>query len=385
MKKLISVLIAVIVTAFGATMTVGAVSDNAPKTTDISAKAAVLIEAKSGRVIWGKNENTRLPMASTTKIMTTVIALESGDLDSEFTVDTDAVHTEGSSMGLREGDIVSLRDLCIGMLLPSGNDAANSTAVRIGGDIPTFAGMMNAKAAELGLSDTHFVTPSGLHDPDHYSTAYDMSVLAAYALKNPDFAAICSEQTIKLSFGNPPYDRWLTNTNKLLAQYEGCIGVKTGFTDEAGRCLVSAAERNGVTLICVTLNAPDDWNDHAKLYDHGFAVTSIGEYTENIEYSPALAGGIADSVRLIPERVPTYAIIEGQTSDISHKIIAPPMLYAPLKAGRACGEVIIYDGGREIDRIPLVTAESAASADRKPPEKSLKYKIIVFIKELLFD
>lgn len=390
MKRLISVLTSFMLAAFFAVPVCAAPSaeiGSSLKENDISARSAVLIEANSGRVIWGKSENTRLPMASTTKIMTTIIALESGDLDTEFTVDSAAVHTEGSSMGLREGDIVSLRDLCIGMLLPSGNDAANSAAVRLGGDIPTFAGMMNSKAAELGLSDTHFVTPSGLHDPEHYSTAYDMSRLAAYALKDPDFAAICGEQTIKLSFGDPPYDRWLTNTNKLLGQYGGCIGVKTGFTDEAGRCLVSAAERDGVRLVCVTLNAPDDWNDHAKLYDHGFSRTILREYTENIEYFPALAGGIGDSVRLVPERTPTYTEIIGQTSDISHRMIAPPMLYAPLQAGKACGEVVIYDCGREIDRIPLAVAESAAAAETSetsPPEKSLKHKIIDFFKDLLF-
>lgn len=356
-----------------------------PSDGDISAKASVLIEAKSGRIIWGKNENTRLPMASTTKIMSTIIALESGDLDTEFTVDSGAVHTEGSSMGLMEGDIVSLRDLCIGMLLPSGNDAANCTAVRLGGDIPTFVGMMNAKAAELGLCDTHFVTPSGLHDPGHYSTAYNMSLLAAYALENPDFAEICGSSNMKLSFGDPPFNRWLTNTNKLLERYDGCIGVKTGFTDEAGRCLVSAAERNGIRLVCVTLNAPDDWNDHAKLYDYGFSQTALKEYTENIEYCPALAGGMSDSIRLVPVHTPTYTEITGQTADITFKIAAPPMLYAPVQAGSKCGEAIIYDNGREIDRIPMVAAESAPVSGVKAPKKRARDKIIDFLKDKLFS
>lgn len=357
----------------------------APARDDISAKAAVLIEADSGRVIWGKSENSRLPMASTTKIMTTVLTLESGDLDAEFTVDSAAVNTEGSSMGLTEGDIVSKRDLCIGMLLPSGNDAANCAAVRVAGDIPSFAALMNAKAAELGLSSTHFVTPSGLHDPNHYSTACDMAKIAAYALKNSDFAAICGEQSIKLSFGNPPYDRWLTNTNKLLKKYDGCIGMKTGFTDEAGRCLVSAAERDGVTLICVTLNAPDDWNDHIKLFDYGFTQVHMEEFAGKIEYSPDLAGGYSDTLTLVPEYTPKYAVINGQEADISFSITAPPMVYAPVESGKKIGTVTIYDDGKEIDRIPMVAAESAAIYKGEPKEKSISEKIIDLIKEKLFS
>lgn len=323
-------------------------------------------------------------MASTTKIMSVLLTLESGDLDTEFTVDSYAVNTEGSSMGLCEGDIVSKRDLCIGMLLPSGNDAANCAAVRVAGDIPSFAEMMNDKAAQLGLGSTHFVTPSGLHDDKHYSTARDMSLLAAYALKNPDFAAICSEPSVKLSFGNPPYDRWLTNTNKLLSKYEGCIGIKTGFTDEAGRCLVSAAEKNGVTLICVTLNAPDDWNDHIKLYDYGFSVTHRAEYTENIECTVSLAGGVSDSLRLIPEHVPEYTCIDGQENDISCKIIVPQMIYAPVEKGRVIGILAVYDGGREICRIPMTAAENAAASDAVPPKKNILDSFKDFIKEKLF-
>lgn len=355
-----------------------------PSENDISAKAAVLIEADSERIIWGKCENTRLPMASTTKIMSTVIALESGDPDSEFTVDSGAVHTEGSSMGLREGDKVSLMDLCIGMLLPSGNDAANCTAVRVSGSIPEFVDRMNAKAAGLKLTDTHFVTPSGLHDPEHYSTAYDMARLAAYALNIPEFADICGSSTKKLSFGNPPYNRYLTNTNKLLDRYEGCIGVKTGFTDEAGRCLVSAAERNGVRLICVTLNAPDDWNDHEKLYDYGFSQTQIKEYPVSIEYSPALAGGITDKIRLVPEETPVYTEVKGQESHITCRIAAPPMIYAPVQQGTRLGEVILYDDDKEIGRIPMVAAESAPRSSALPPKTSIKDRIVTKIKEKLW-
>ena len=350
----------------------------------VSAKAAVVIESGTGKVVFGKNENMKLPMASTTKIMSTLLTLESGDLDSEFIVDSEAVKTEGSSMGLREGDIVSKRDLCIGMLLPSGNDAANCAAVRVAGDTESFADMMNAKASQLGLVSTHFVTPSGLHDDAHYSTAYDMAQLTSYALKNPDFAQICSQKSMKLSFGNPPYDRWLTNTNKLLDRYEGCIGVKTGFTDEAGRCLVSAASRNGVTLICVTLNAPDDWNDHAKMFDYGFSRVSSVPLEADRYYFTDLVGGVSDTIRLCPERTPMCPVINGQTPNVTWKITVPRMVYAPVEKRRKIGELVLMCSGREIDRIPLLAAEGAEICTGKPYEPTVKERIVDKIKELLF-
>ncbi|MGN1089756.1 MAG: D-alanyl-D-alanine carboxypeptidase family protein [Huintestinicola sp.] len=356
------------------------------ETEDISAEAAIVIDADSGRVIREKNSKVRLPMASTTKIMTVLLTLESGDLDTEFVVDPVAVNTEGSSMGLKEGDIVSKRDLCIGMLLPSGNDAANCAAVRVGGDMESFVNRMNVRASELGLRSTHFVTPSGLHDDDHYSTARDMALLAAEAIRNPDFLEICSSQRMKLSFGNPPYDRWLTNTNKLLAAYEGCIGVKTGFTDEAGRCLVSAARRNGVTLICVTLHDPDDWNDHKKLLDYGFAKTCRRDVEMPVSFTADVAGGTADTVELVPAQTPQYTEIFGVKNNISVKINVPQMLYAPISEGTEAGYAVIYDGEREISRIPMKAAKSVPRKITEPEnvKKPLSERITDFFKELLF-
>ncbi len=383
MKRILSLLTAVIISlAFAADICALSPQSDKP---EISAKAAVLIEAGSGRIIFGKSENQKLPMASTTKIMTTLLTLESGELDTEFTVDSTAVHTEGSSMGLREGDIVSKRDLCIGMLLPSGNDAANCAAVRVAGDIPSFAEMMNTRALQLGLVSTHFVTPSGLHDDEHYSTAYDMAMLTSYALKNPDFSQICSQKYIRLSFGDPPYDRSLTNTNKLLSRYDGCIGVKTGFTDEAGRCLVSAAQRNGITLICVTLNAPDDWNDHTKLFDYGFGRTENVPVDAGGYFETALAGGFTDVLSLIPERTPVYPRIKGAKQNISWKIVVPPMVYAPVEKGRKIGFMVIYDNGRELDKIPLLSAEAAPFAEGEPQKPSVTDRITDFFKKLLFS
>lgn len=227
---------------------------------DISASAAAVVELSTGKLLYGKNEEASMTMASTTKILTALLTLEYGDLDTEFTVDSNAIMVEGSSMGLQKGDRVTLRTLACGMLLSSGNDAANAAAVRIAGSLPEFAALMNQRAAQLGMTGSSFVTPSGLDAEGHFSTALDMAKLACAALRNEDFRAICSQTSMKVQFGSPPADRWLKNHNKLLTTYEGCIGVKTGFTKLSGRCLVSAAERDGVTLVCVTLKAPNDWD-----------------------------------------------------------------------------------------------------------------------------
>lgn len=381
MKRVCALLTAAVMTVFCSADVSAAAAKPAEK--DISAKAAVLIEASTGTVIWGKCEKQKLPMASTTKIMSTILTLESGDLDSEFVVDSGAVKTEGSSMGLREGDIVSKRDLCIGMLLPSGNDAANCAAVKVGGSMEGFADMMNAKAAKLGMTSTHFVTPSGLHDDNHYSTAADMALLTSYALKNPDFREICSSKTMKLQFGDPPFDRWLTNTNKLLSKYEGCIGVKTGFTDEAGRCLVSAAEKNGVTLICVTLNAPDDWNDHAKLLDYGFSIAesvNIGSKS----YSCTAEGGDRNSITLVTQRDIILPKINGKTADVTFTAAVPQRIYAPVSEGESLGLLTVKSGGRIIDEIPLISSESLLQKGGESYEPPLISRAVDHLKELLF-
>ncbi len=248
----------------------------------IAARAAVVVEYETGQVIYEKNSDMKLPMASTTKIMTTLLTLESGDIDEWFTVDSEAIKVEGSSMGLTEGKVVTKRILCYGMMLPSGNDAANASAVAVAGSIEAFVDLMNKKAENFGLLDTHFVTPSGLDDytDEHYSTALDMANLTRLALSDETFREICGTGSICLESGNGE-SFWLSNSNKLLSSCDGVIGVKTGFTDKAGRCLVSACERDGVTLICVTLSDPNDWYDHTNLYDYCFsmvgAVTHICE------------------------------------------------------------------------------------------------------------
>ncbi len=311
----------------------------------VSAESAVLIDAVTGRVIYAENENEKRPMASTTKIMTTLLCLESGDLDEQFTVDSEAIKVEGSSMGLCEGDVVTKRILCYGMLLPSGNDAANATAVKLAGDISSFSEMMNNRAKEIGMKNTNFITPSGLHDENHYSTAYDMAILTREALKNPDFSAICSQCEITTEYGNPPYRRTLYNTNKLLSMYEGCNGVKTGFTDEAGRCLVSVCEKDGVKLIAVTLFAPDDWNDHKKLFDYGFSKVKCYKTDKKpFEKKISVVGGEKDFVSLSSENDGKLALFDGEYKNIKKVVKTPAFLYAPVFEGEKIGEIDYYIG-----------------------------------------
>ncbi len=336
---------------------------------ETSAKSSVLISADTGEIICSENFSEMLPMASTTKIMTTLLCLESGGLYDEFTVDSDAIHVEGSSMGLVDGDIVTKYALCVGMLLPSGNDAANATAVKLAGSQEKFAEMMNDKAAELGLSHTHFVTPSGLEGEGHKSSAYDMAMLAREALKNEVFRSICSSESMAVEFGDPPYKRWLKNTNKLLSMYDGVYGVKTGFTDEAGRCLVSACERDGINLICVTLNDRNDWDDHMALYDFGFETAKTMDVTIPDSYTARLAGSDKTSLKLKAEADPLpVTTLSEDGSEFSFEVIAPPFVYAPVAEGDEVAELRLNYKGREVERIPLFAAENAEYST--VPEKS---------------
>lgn len=346
---------------------------------DISAASAVLIEYATGNVIYEKNAYEQRSMASTTKIMTTLLCLESGELDDSFAVDSEAIMVEGSSMGLVKGDIVTKRDLCYGMLLPSGNDAANATAVRISGSIDKFSDMMNERAEKIGMKNTYFVTPSGLEaDGQHYSTAYDMALLTREALGNPDFREICGSSSASVKFGNPPYSRTLYNTNKLLNMYEGVIGVKTGFTDEAGRCLISACERNGIMLVCVTLNAPDDWNDHMKLYDYGFANTELCTAGGNEYFKVDIVGSDKDTISVVPSDEITYGKISGsQKDEISVKLRISPFLYAPINYGDTVGTAEYYCNNILIGVSDVRTAENAEV-------KTIEENFIDKIKNVLF-
>lgn len=317
----------------------------------VSAVSAVVIEAETGTVLWEQNAYEHRAMASTTKIMTAILTIEAGDLDKEFTVDPYAIMVEGTSMGLLEGDRVSRRDLLYGILLPSGNDAANAAAVSVAGSMEKFAELMNAKAQELGLSDTHFVTPSGLDADGHYTTAYDLAQLTAYAMKNEVFREVVCCKSAQVEFGNPPYQRTLYNSNKMLARYEGAIGVKTGFTDNARRCLVSAAERDGVTLVAVTLNAPDDWNDHTKMLDYGF--TQVSSYPLETTVSARVnVAGTGQSVGVYADSA-SLSLKPAQRERLERRVLLPRMVYGSVEKGSELGCVEFFLDGKLVKTCPL--------------------------------
>ncbi len=345
----------------------GGVRANAQVST--SAKASVLIEATSGEVISAQNEHERLPMASTTKIMTTLLTLEQGKdrLDEQFTVDSDAIMVEGTSMGLQKGDTVTLRALCVGMLLASGNDAANAAAVKIGGNTDNFVKLMNKRAEQIGMQNTSFETPSGLDGESHYSSAYDMALLAREAIKNDDFLAICSSKSLKTEFGNPTSTRYFTNHNRLLTSYEGAIGVKTGFTKKAGRCLVSAATREGVTLIAVTLGAPNDWQDHKRLFDYGF---SLAEKVDlDSDFSSINLSVVGAEQKTIPFEVsnaPQAVVLSGQKDGITRKIYASSINYAPIYKGQKLGYVCYFVGDKNICTVDLIASQDIPKVEYKP-------------------
>lgn len=355
---------------------------------DISAKSYILIEKDTKNIIASSNENEKLPMASTTKIMTTILALESGNLNEHFKVEEDWVKVEGSSMGLLGGDTVTMLDLCYGMMLPSGNDSANVVAMKLAGSLENFATMMNEKAKEIGMKNTNFTNPSGLYNEKHYSTAFDMAILTRYALNNPKFKEICSTDKKQLEFGNPPYKRTLTNHNRLLKSYDNCIGVKTGFTKKAGRCLVSAVEKDGITLIAVTLNAPNDWKDHTKLFDFGFDNINTKEYylkTEDIYLD--VVGGKNKKVKTEPRVSEIKTILNNQQiNNIHEKIIVDKFLYAPVKKGDIVGKLqLVYKDNiiKEIDLLSKENIDYKSKVEVISEDKNWLQKLIQPIKDWL--
>ncbi len=247
----------------------------------VSAEAAVVMDAQSGRILFAKNAQKRMKIASVTKIMTAILAIERGDLDRVVTVSPNAVRVEGSSIYLKPGDQIPLRTLLYGLMLRSGNDAALAIAEEIGGSVEGFVYLMNEKVEYLGLENTHFNNPHGLDDPEHFSSAEDLAKITAYALKNPTFREIVKTKVITTEWAEESWRNRFYNKNKLLQMYPWADGVKTGYTKKSGRTLVSSATKNGQQLVAVTLNDPNDWLDSIKMFEYGFseypAVTFLSE------------------------------------------------------------------------------------------------------------
>ena len=320
----------------------------------LSSASAVVIEADSGEVLYAKDPHTARPMASTTKLMTALIAAETLPLDTEITVTGSAVAVEGSALGLRAGDKIFLSDLLTGLLLESGNDAANMTAEAVAGDLPAFALRMNQKAAALGMKDSCFVTPSGLDAPGHAASAYDMALLGRAVLRHPFLKEVCATKSTTVWFGNPKREIYVRNHNRLLTLSKDCIGMKTGFTKKAGRCLVSAAERGGITIVVATLNGGDYWNDHKKLYEYAFSrLERVPLSLPTLDFLPVVGGTVKD-IPLTLETPPAVTLRAGKGEEIKTEIRLPRFVWAPVAAGEQVGEITYTLGDRVLVQLPIL-------------------------------
>ena len=358
MLKKTFIIITVLLAVFVAPVCVSALEKD-----DISAVSAVLYYPDGDEILFEKNSDAKRSMASTTKMMTSLLALETCTPMLKTRITAEMINVEGTSSGLKENDIVSLRDLVYCMMLESGNDAANAVALTLCDDFDSFADAMNQRAAQIGMKDTCFVTPSGLDAGNHYTTAYDMALLAAECLKNREFTAISSEKKHTVFFDDSEKTVTLYNHNKLLQSYDGCIGIKTGFTKKSGRCLVSAAERNGVMLVAVTLNAPDDWNDHTKMLDYGFGkISSVNADSSFPGLNVRVTGGEEQSVTVSGDDFMLHLTNEMQ--QIERKIYLDKFLYAPVEKGEITGYAEYVQNGKIIGRTVL-RADSTIEIKKK--------------------
>ena len=318
-----------------------------------SGSAQIVIEAGSGRVLYSYNKDMRLEMASTTKIATAIVALENADVDSSVRITREMTGIEGSSIYLKEGEVWKLRDLLYGLMLQSGNDAATAIAIAAGGSVSGFSDMMNAFAKDLGLSNTHFDNPHGLHSETHYTSAHDLAKITAYALENPLFAEIVSSKTHEVDLGNSG-KRYIYNKNKLLSSFDGANGVKTGYTTDSGRCFVGAAKRNGMQLVSVVLNCPDMWNRTATILNNAFREYEyyrIGDSSKNLD--EFCVGGENISLRL--ESDIYYPLKNGESENFRYEFKPLDKYPGEVCAGEAVGTLNVYDDNRLIFSRKVIT------------------------------
>lgn len=320
---------------------------------DVSAKSCVLMY-EDGQCIYEKNADERQLIASTTKIMTSIICIEKLKLDNTVKIKPEYCLIEGSSMYLEAGERYTVRDLLLGLLLASGNDAALALADYAAGSEQAFAELMNEKAETLGMSNSHFVNPHGLDAKGHYSSAKDMAKLMLYCIENKTFRELVSCYSVNVK-GNV-----LTNHNKMLKTYPGCIGGKTGFTAAAGRCLVSCAEKNGMRFVCVTLSAPDDWNDHIKLYDYAFSQYMLKNISNEAKFDIPVISGSKKTVSVMPKT--DVQILVNHKAGFEIKTEFPVFIFAPVKIGETAGKICVIIKDNVVAEIPLVYAENVAAA-----------------------
>ena len=342
LKKLVCVLL-----ALAALRAPCAFAEGEPR---VSASAAVVMAA-DGTVIYAKQPDERRLIASTTKLMTALVVLERAELDAEVEILPGWCGAEGSSLYLHQGDRVSVRELLTGLLLASANDAAEALACYTAGSVESFAALMNEKDAELGLENTHYVNPHGLDAEGHYSTARDLANLMLACLDEPELAAILRQR-----YGTAA-EQSFENHNKLLWRLPGCLGGKTGYTQAAGRCLVSCAEREGTRFVCVTLNDPDDWEDHERLYAWAFENYVNLSVTENLRYAVPVLSGDREALDAVPARELRLLVRRGEEPALVAEL--PRFVFAPVRAGSEAGRLLLLSDGAELASVPLVYAEGA--------------------------
>jgi D-alanyl-D-alanine carboxypeptidase len=330
------------------------------------ARAAALIDVESGRLLYSSRGDEPMLIASLTKIMTALVAIENGDLSSKVKVGKNAFAKEGSSLYLKQGEEMTLEDMLYGLMLRSGNDAATAIAEHVGGSEQGFVYLMNAKAEELNLTHTHFANPHGLDAEGHYSSANDLAVLTAYALHNPIFKEIVATKEKTADNPNEKWDYKWSNKNKMLRLYEGADGVKTGYTKKALRCLVSSATRNGQQLVAVTLNDGNDWNDHSALLDFGFNHYPLKTLVER--------GDAVSGYTLVTGKDFAYPLGQGEEDRLVTKLVLSQEKSTAEEVRTSSfglkGVLIMQLGGREIGRVPVYTPSQLPP---EPPAYTKKY------------
>ena len=329
----------------------------------IEAQAAILMDAKTGQILYEKNSHARNAPASTTKVLTAIIAIESGHLDDEVKVSSRAANTAGSSMHLSSGQIISMRELVTGLLLRSGNDAAVAIAEHLAGTVEDFVTLMNQKAQLLDATASHFANPHGLTAPGHYSTAFDLAWISRYALTNPIFATIVNTKETNIEWldrRGKEHDQSLRNTNKLLWLLEEADGVKTGTTNQAGPCLIASATRGNQKLIAVVLHDHSRWVDSMKLLKYGFDSFDLYEYANknDILGSIPVEGGLSPTIDAVVSNIASLVVPSADYEHITVSVDIPEKINAPVYQGQKIGEIVFFVRQQAVKTVDIVSAQT---------------------------
>ena len=373
-------------------------SSEISKEPTINSRAAIIYDRTSGTILFGKNEDEKRKMASTTKIMTAIVVLENSNLDDIVTVSSKAAGTGGSRLGLKTNDKISVRDLLYGLMLCSGNDAAVALAEHVGGNVQNFATLMNNKAASLELTSTHFVTPHGLDNEDHYTTAYELAVITNYALKNETFYRYVGTKTYTVSINGRPKN--LSNTNELLGNLNGVYGVKTGFTNGANRCLVTSVKRGNMDLICIVLGADtkkDRTKDSIELIEYAFKNFEMVNIREKImaefdnwkicnSSSFTVKKGFSNDVDVILKDLPYdfYPVNCNHINDISIYIYCNTTFEAPLQVHCAIGYLTVSINNKNILSLDIYNSNSIPQKEFSDFLNEIIKDYIIHLETLLY-